>query len=221
MKTAAMVRFSHSKRLLEMWLKYYSRYFDDLYVFACELEGYDVYDEMGGLDKKYKFEIIGSDKIYSVQAHQAVFDKQEELLRDHEWVIYTDIDEFVIPSSKYKDLREFMENTKRKQAFCMGYEVFMGEGENLIDYGKPPILKQRKYWYRDITGTYNKPVLSRIKSDWSVGFHKLLDMSDEDVKKIDRTGLYMVHLKHIDNNEILKENKDLKRRIPHMVRSLI
>ena len=216
MRTAAMVRIFNDMRKLEMWLSYYSKYFDDLYVFACLTEA----GATDALAKKYKFELIGAPEMYSIPAHVQVWEKQVELLGDHDWVLYADSDEYVIPTKRYKDLRDFMEQNKEQQTHCMGYEVFMDDGEKLIDYGKPPVLKQRKYWYGDITGSYNKPALSRIKSNWVVGFHKLQEMSDMEVKEVKRTNLYLVHLKHIDE-EVATEVKARRGRIPSHVRRTI
>lgn len=216
-----MTRFAYNKTMAEVWLKYYSKYFDDLIIFVCGYENYDGYKELSTVDKKYKYETIGGSDIYSLDTHYMVFKKQKELVESYDWVIYTDLDEIVIPSSYYKDLRDYMLKSKKKQTFCAGYEVFMDDSEVPIDYGRPPILKQRKYWYKDETGSYNKPALSRVASDWAMGFHKIRDMGDEDVRRISKTGLYLVHLKHINNNEVIKDNKDRKESIPYFIRRAV
>lgn len=215
-KSAAMVRVKDDKIRFGLWLSYYSKYFDDLYVFSCGTpDGF--FDEF---HEKYKFTVIVvEDEIYGLGSHDAVFKKQEELIKENDWTLYTDMDEYVIPDPEvYKDLKDYMLKSRVKQPYCEGFEVFKSAGENDIDWSQP-ILQQRKKWVKDATGSYNKPALSKIKSDWVLGFHKLSDMADTDVKLIDNTGLYLAHVKHINDSEgvpSIAENKPEK--IPEKVK---
>ena len=202
-KNAAITRVRDNMVMLELWLSYYSRYFNDLYVIT--------YGELGAdkLLEKYKFTIlqqldedIDSGGLHSIKSLNLISETQKKLLRDHDWVLYSDVDEFVVPDPKYKDLKDFMLKSGEKQTFCEGYEIYQDEEEGGIDYSKP-ILQQRKYWVKDENGSYNKPLLSRIGSKWTHGFHKLKDMTDDEAKAIRDTGLYLLHLRDIDKENTI------------------
>lgn len=197
MKTAAMTRIHRSETLLKTWLSYYSRYFDELIVFAGMYEGKEPF-KFEELAQKYPFQLIDvKDDFYNMNTHQKVFAKQRELLVDHSWVLYSDADEIVVADpEKYDGLRHYMDTCKEDQTFCHGYEVFQADDEEPIDYDKP-LLSQRKFWCKDATRSYHKPCLSRIPTDWGEGFHYIQGMEGK-IDEIQFMGLYLVHLKPID-----------------------
>lgn len=202
-RTVAMCRFKGDNTKLELWLSYYSKYFDELYVIGCQVSESDVSD----LKKKYPFNFIYTDAIiYDLGAHQIVFNQQKELLKDHEWVLHADIDEFVVPTG-YANLKSFMRYSKKDQTFCEGFQVFKSQDEGTLDYTKP-ILQQRKYWFKDTGASYNKPCLSRVVSDWTIGFHKINSMEDGAVRNIQNTGLILIHLKYADLTGGIEELND-------------
>jgi hypothetical protein len=212
MSNAAFTRFFNNKGMLRNWLNYYSKYFDKLFVFGCELSDptrYNLpdherpaYDNVSDLIKEYNVEYLDTGlPIYSSQMYQTIFDKQKELLKEHEWVLYTDMDEIVVADQdRYKDIKDFMNRSEVKQSFCEGYNVFMGEDEDTIDWNKP-IMEQRHLWGKDVNGSYSKPALSRIPTDWVEGFHYVRWMPENEVKDIENTGLYLFHLKHINEKD--------------------
>ena len=218
-RSVAMVRINQKvKPLLEMWLKYYSQFFDELRVFSCGAPE----EELKELQKQYPFIIVPvSDDIYSNGAHEAVFKAQKELLKDFDWTMYTDADEIVVPNLEiYKDLKDFMKKTSDQTPLCFGYQVYKLKTEKPIDYGNA-VLNQRTHWVHDSSGSYNKPALSRVPCSWVLGFHKLTNMDDVEVRKAQDNGLYMIHLKYIDKEleDIGSENKPEK--IPDKYRSLL
>lgn len=198
MKTAAMTRIHRSKQTLGVWLDYYSRFFDELYVFTGKYNGKEA-DTFDNLKAKYNFSLIAlPDEFYSMTCHEKVFAKQRELLVDHSWVIYSDTDEIVIADpEKYDGLRHFMADTKLDQTFCRGYDVFQRLEELNIDYTKP-YLAQRTYWCPDATKSYHKPCLSRIPTDWAEGFHYIKGREQEIEELSLNTDLFLIHLKHAD-----------------------
>ncbi len=199
MRRAAMVRIHKSEVLLALWLSYYSRYFEDIHVFAGSYEGSSS-GTFEDLHKEYNFNLIKMDDVfYSEAMHHAVFAKQKELLVDHEWVLYADADEFVIADpEKYDGLRHFMDVCKLDQTYCEGFEVFQSEGEYPLDYSKP-ILQQRKFWCKDGTKSYSKPLLSRVPTDWDLGFHYIKG-EQQNIENIKDTGLFLLHMKHADTS---------------------
>ena len=172
--------------------------------------------------KDYKFTFIPTDiDVESLGLLSFMSEKQVELLKDYDWVLHTDLDEFIIADPlKYEDLKDFMSKTQSKQTFCEGYEIFKRIGQPPLDYSKP-ILEQRKYWWRDKSGSYNKPLLSRIPTRWVHGFHYIDVMSSDEVKAIKNTGLYLVHLKHVEHDNLENVENDEGSLIPANIRRML
>jgi hypothetical protein len=186
--------FTKHKELLETWLKYYSQYFDKLVVFGHQDTGIPT-----DLKEKYEFDYVHTEvEMHSVASLYFLTEKQTEFLKDYEWVLYTDMDEIVIADPrKYKDLKDFMDKSDEKQTYCEGYELYKGQDERPIDRWKP-IMPQRKYWWRSVNGSYNKPALSRTPSKWVHGFHSLEGETADFAKGHKDTGLYLIHMRHVD-----------------------
>ena len=242
MKTLVYTVIQNDMVMLDLWLKYYSRYFDNLFVIKwMTKKRYDPYFKR--LSKKYKidFDSMGKEDVlrYGANMGARIFiqKKQAEFLalpNEYDWVLYCNCDEILAPR-KGKNLRDFMKkNTHRKWVACEGYEVIQAEGEGPIDYSKP-YLRQRKYWIKNFN--YNKIILSRVYLDWVDGTHKLAKMTDDESRAFKNTGLYLVHLKHADLNpkgkrdfgpfktnpdpNIMQHWLDKKEPIPEHIRKLI
>lgn len=221
-RKAAFTRVLDDKEKLELWLSYYSKYFEDLYVI-----GYGTIGNFAELNNKYPFtftqmarDSTATGGMHSYNSLYTMKSKQRELLKNHEWVLYSDCDEFILVDyTQYKDLKDFMMRSREQQTFCEGYEIYQTDDEAGIDYTKP-ILVQRKYWWRDANGSYNKPLLSRIESDWTFGFHKLAHMTDEEVISIEKTGLYLIHLNKV-NKKNTEETQFRKSEIPKELKWLL
>ena len=194
-KNAAFTVVNNDMVILELWLSYYSRYFDHLYVLGNGTD--DSYGELKPLKEKYDFEFERVQFIDSLdQLLIRLSEKQVELLNIYKWVLYGNCDEFYITDGiKYKDLKDMMDRTWKKQIGSEGYEVIQVDGEGPLDYTKP-IFEQRKYWFKNTT--MNKISISRVPLDWVLGHHKLSTMTDDESRDIKDTGLYLVHLKHAD-----------------------
>lgn len=193
-----MVRIHRDKQLLKLWLDYYSRYFTKLMVFACRYNGAEP-DGFTDLKKRYNFELVKlPDEIYGIEAHQKVFQAQRDSFKKYTWTLYSDADEIVVADPrKYDGLRHFMDLCCDLQTFCEGYDVIQLPEEKKINY-KLPYLMQRSRWAKDTTRSYNKPLLSRIPTDWDEGFHYIKGTPPDEIEKIKDTGLYLLHLKHAD-----------------------
>lgn len=213
--------------ILRLWLKYYSRFFEDLFVIADDTNVDD--PEFKRLLETYKFKFkripFESDPTVLLSL---IREKQCEFLQDHEWVLYTNCDEYLVPY-KYKDLGELMKKCKLPYISCEAFDVFQDDGEEPIDFSKP-YLKQRKYWFKN--NSYNKTILSKVPLEWVAGCHRTSNMSDDDQRDIKDTGLYMVHLKYADmtvrrdnsayktsfEHDVLEKGKSERMEIPPKVR---
>ena len=181
--------------ILELWLSYYSKYFDYIYVLGNGTD--ESYGDLEFLRDKYEFDFERIQFMGSLdQLLVRLSAKQVELLETYKWVLYGNCDELYITDGiKYKNLKDLMNRTWKKMIASEGYEVIQNEDEGPIDYTKP-YFDQRRYWFKNTT--MNKINLSRVPLDWVLGHHKLSTMTDDESREIKDTGLYLAHLKHAD-----------------------
>lgn len=207
-KAVAMTRYRGNIHLLKGWVRYYSRYFDKLIVFY----GLNVdTTEFASLDIET---IPLGDDTYSSASHEKVWQKQKELFSEYEWVLYTDPDERVVPEPNlYKDLRDFMDRSRELQTFCEGWEVIRQENEQDFNWLED-VTSQRTLMCRDLSGSYNKPALSRVPTNWALGFHYIERTPPDEIKAIEHTGLYMFHLKHVSSTEAPNHCDKTLKKIP-------
>ena len=201
MTKAVFTMMSNEKVMLPIWLSYYSRYFkgEDIYVLTHNSQE----EHMRESREKFKFNELERNyrEIFdtSQQLH-IVKEFQKELLSKYDYVLYTDVDEIVVPDPDlYIGLDSFIDQCTDDYVYCKGYEIVHNrELESDLDISQP-LLQQRKYWAFNITTS--KPLLSKVPLSWINGFHQLTEHTNDDVvkAKIDPR-LYLLHLKRIDWN---------------------
>lgn len=187
---------------VELWLSYYCKYFDNVLLMPFNLKK-KAENKLKQLQNKYKFryEILsryGDDSLRDGEPWsfaKIVNEKQAKLIEEYDWVMYTNIDEFMVTTRKYKDLRELMDKSKKEMIPSCGYDIIQVKGEGPLDYSKP-ILEQRRYWIKN--RNYNKTLLARVCMDWAEGAHRLKSSSDDHTRAITSNELYLIHLKHAD-----------------------
>lgn len=225
---------------LKLWLSYYTRYFDDVYVFGFNCKD-TTRDNLRGLQSLFSFnwevlEQFGNDKVDGDPLVMLGFlkAKQEELLKSHKWVLFCNVDEILVTSTRYRHLKDLMDTTDKLVVPCVAYEVIQVAGEKPIDYKKPYFM-QRSYWIKN--PNYNKIILSRIALKWNAGAHQVEEVQEDESKHFFNTGLYLIHLKHVDLQRkgdfgpyfsIVKEDanitehwRDRKEKIPQHIRKLL
>jgi hypothetical protein len=202
MRVVALTQVKNEPILLPVWLKYYSKHFDDIYVSNHGGEN-DYIDE---LEKEYKFKRF-YDSGTKGWNHQALVDSvkrcQVKLLKKYDYVLYADVDEFVIPRNV--TLREYMQGLKKDIIVCTGREVLTYDDEAPIDWSKP-LLAQRRKWFPH-SAEFKCPI-SNHASDWALGFHYTKNMVtiasrnkislEEYIYSQAEPDLYMVHINKID-----------------------
>ncbi|MCM8776432.1 MAG: hypothetical protein NC930_08840 [Candidatus Omnitrophica bacterium] len=173
---------------LPIWLRYYSRVFDpdDIYVL-------DHLTSDGNIERAREiasFQVVSLDyPSYNDFAWytQTVKDKQRELLKYYDIVLFTEPDEIVYHT---RGLGVYIEGFRKNAIRCFGYEIFHKMDE------EPPIdltcsiLSQRKYWW--MRRHWNKPLLSRVPLNWIPGFHRASNCFEIDPE------LLLVHLHRFD-----------------------
>ena len=189
---------------LKLWLDYYKRYFDAIHVIGrgTRDENLPALEAMG---KEYNFThevhgILGDPR----EEAKNLSDRAAEYHRSYDWVLYCDMDEFLVADPRlYDALKDLMDCHPGPWVACTAYDVLQLEDEEPIDFEKP-YLTQRKYWIRN--KDYNKVLLSKIPIYWGAGLHQINEVNEEMSKKIDRTGLFLTHLKNADPHA---EGRDL------------
>lgn len=160
----------------ELWLKYYSQFNFHLLI----LEHVHIKSEEDLICKKtYEHKKIFHSELFDHNFMNDITEKtQNELLKNYETVIYTDIDELIMP--KNCTLEQYCFYNKKPVAQCTGY--------NLI--GEKHIVP---------CNMFNKPLITRIPVKWSIGWHNcnIQSKPDED--------LWLVHI-HRMNYEIAKKH---------------
>lgn len=199
MKNIAFTWVFNDMVALDLWARYYSRYFDELLVLCCATK--PEYDEkLKEMGEKYNLraERLEAEEFNSPMANRIIMGKQQELLKDHKWVLYCNCDEIITTRpDRYKDLKDFMGRYKGKWLWCICYEILQEEGEPWLDYSKP-ILRQRKSWLKN--PSLNKVLLSRVPLSWNDGQHQIEETKAMVPSLMKNRGLYLLHLKHADYN---------------------
>jgi hypothetical protein len=174
-KCAIFVMVKNENVFLPIWLKYYSRYIDgrDVYVFDHRSTDGSVQECL----KNFTFNVIRLDYPLSFDHiwFKFVADTVQKKLFDHyEYVIFTDVDEIILPDiNKYRGLDDYIQKLDKNYVRCIGYELI-----HLPDKEKPyntsqSILSQRRFWY--YTHWYNKTLISNQPLNWEIGFHEVPD----------------------------------------------
>lgn len=130
---------------------------------------------------------------------------QKMLLEKYEAVIFTDVDEIIVPNqqSGFETLNDFMIhflNSKETNWRVTAYSLIHlpDQHEPKFDFNKN-IFEQRMYWYRD--QVYDKPLISKIPLQWIYGFHKAANMNPTP-----HPHLILIHLHQFDLDWYLKRH---------------
>lgn len=193
MRVAAITMVYNEEYFLPIWLRYYSSQLglDHLYVVdhgstdgsVDNLECSHIRIPRADLDETVRCEMVSR--------------LQASLLSYFDVVIYTDVDEFIVPRpSKYRGLVDYCEKTPHAVSRCVGVEVFQHDSALPdLDRGRP-ILQQRPYVY--FSYWESKPLVSAVPLTWSPGFHACNEEAPLD------PDLVLFHLKFADLKHVFR-----------------
>jgi hypothetical protein len=143
-----------------------------------------------------------------------VFQFQSFLLQSYDWVLFTEVDEFVLPTPATSSVRESLLDYIRDFGVdaplavrATGFEVVQQEDE-------PPIPPDRyntggnvgltagnmldaRCWWRP-SKVYSKTLLSRIPLRWAAGFHSVEGIGSDIAAGPSSDKLTLVHLHKVD-----------------------
>ena len=225
MKKAVFTYVYSDIPFIDVWLRHYTRYFDDIYIFNIGFNNI--------LDKyknKYKFTEIKVEKDFEYKAPYVldiIEAKYKEYLKDFQWVMYSDIDEIILPNpALYTSFEHYIQEMKQPYLYCHGFEV-LHEQEPEIIWDRP-LLMQREYWLRQ--PVYDKPLLTSVPLKHVEGLHEIEGSGDPKRGILQRgdQSLFLIHIHRIDNLTKAKFSKrehfkgtDSKEKIPMIYKTLI
>lgn len=219
MRIAALTLVRNEPDFFPLWVKYYEKEVDELFVINPLHQTYP------SKWTEVKIEGDGGIPWGMIQINNTIRD----LLDRFDWVIYSDVDEYIIP--KHGDIRAFLKFKREAMFTCKGMDVFH-DGEPPIDFSKP-ILRQRKSWIP--AHAYNKTNITRIPIVLAEGAHYTQEeYSEMEERKIPlrqvveehiTPNLYLVHLKRCDKDIFVKrkgsywaDEVNLKEDIPEWIK---
>jgi hypothetical protein len=202
-RRAAFTIVRNEARYLPIWLDYYGRHFDpgDIYVLD-----HDTTDgSTAAIRDSCTVVPVHRDRIWDhVWLTGVVEDFQAFLLRTYETVLFTDVDEFIVPDpARHDGIAAYMESTEGRAACCTGYNVVhYPDEEPALDFSRRPLLEQRRYWRP--SPQYSKRLIGRVPLRWGVGFHREFNVPEAEPDP----DLYLVHLHRVDYEDCLERHRE-------------
>jgi hypothetical protein len=189
---AVLTSVANESFFFPIWLRYYSRFIEPEHLYVLDHDSTD-----GSTD---------GEGFVRVPIHNAVLDwawlweiirgEQHRLLERYRAVLYTDVDEIVVPDPAYGDLGRYLDEFSDEFVTCRGWEVLHDPQSEPPLEPAAPILAQRKWWFRNTA--YDKPLLARVPMSWRGGFHGRTDGAVNDDPR-----LFLVHLHRVDYERCL------------------
>jgi hypothetical protein len=199
--TAAVTMVYNEPNMLPRWIGYYSKNFGAA---ACYVVDHGSDDSSTAL---LDINVLRIPRSPMNDKKRAAFLSTfcSSLLQWYDKVIYTDVDEFLVPDpDSYSSLQEFCQRNETSVATAIGFNV-----QHVPDLEGPlvpnvPILRQRR-WVR-FNFAMCKPLITAVPITWTPGFH-----SSEHPTMFDR--LFLFHLHNYDLTiamQRLSKTRDMK-----------
>jgi hypothetical protein len=168
MRTAVVTMAYNEDVFLPLWLRYYTRQFGEASCYVIDHGSDD-----GSTDKLGDVNIVRIPRSPMHDKKRANFISNfcSALLEWYDVVIYTDIDEFLLPDPDvYPSLREFTDSLEPGSTVtAIGLNLtHLPDQEPDLDFNLP-ILEQRR-WVR-FAFSMCKPLVSTVPINWTPGFH--------------------------------------------------
>jgi hypothetical protein len=190
-------------RFLPVWVNHYRRHFDPADIYVLDHQSTDGSAE--GVEDLCNVVRVYRDKSFDhMWLKSTVEDFQAFLLRSYGAVLFTDVDEIVVPDpDRYPDLGAYIDAIDGPARCCTGYNVihYPEEGEPALRFDQP-LLRQRRWWHP--SPQYSKRLLGRIPLSWNVGIHIEFNAPSAQPDP----DLCLIHLHRIDYEYCLARHQD-------------
>jgi glycosyl transferase family 2 len=191
-KTAAITMVYNEPVMLPIWARYYSKNFGAAACYVVDHGSSD--NSTANLDLNVLR--IPRSPMNDTKRAEFLSSFCSSLLEWYDSVIYTDVDEFLIPDpAGYASLNDYCDKVTRPVTTAIGLDV-----QHVPDLEGPlaaqiPVLRQRR-WVR-FSLAMCKPLLTRVPIKWTPGFH-----SSDQPTVFDR--LFLFHLHNFDLDTVLQ-----------------
>jgi hypothetical protein len=196
MRVALFTIVHNESFYLNIWYKYYSKFFDNIYIID-----HNSNDSVPTKELYPKATII-RENYQEFQDHNwlnnTVNNFQKELLEKYDIVVFAEVDEIIAYAPNPNLLLEMIENMESDTITCTGFEPV----HNIIE---EPVytLEGRNYLLEDRSlgiyhSGYNKTLISKVVCNWDLGFHAILNDKMHYVELEPTDGFYLIHLHRID-----------------------
>ncbi len=199
--------------MLPLWVRHYSRYFDpqDMYVLNHDSAG-DGLDVLKGLQADHGFNVLPVHHQWSYDhlwLAKLASEFQRFLLMDRFVVVYSDVDELVLPmpGSGLYTFEDYFKQMEPAYTRCSGFEVVHHVAmEPPLDFNAP-LLHQRMWWYP--AARYSKPLVSRVPIYWQPGHHRATNVPSALAPD---PNLLLIHLHKVDCDATLRRHQEISGR---------
>ncbi|MDF3626220.1 glycosyltransferase family 2 protein [Brytella acorum] len=192
MKTAVITMVYNEKFFINFWCSYYGMQFgfENLFILDNGSTDGSTYNIPGNVIR------IPRGEFDDEKRANMISDFQSSLLYEFDSVIYTDCDEILTANNlMYSSLKEYIFHNPEGIIRAVGVDLMQDiKSEGEMDFSIP-IFRQRRYGY--ITSWESKPLITRISTRWSAGFH------DCNAPSILDKNVWLIHLKKSDFNNCL------------------
>ncbi|SFI09098.1 glycosyltransferase family 2 protein [Bradyrhizobium sp. Gha] len=187
MKIAAVTMVYNEPEYLPIWFKYYSSQIGADNCFVVDHGSDDQSVRLLSHPSTFYLPRTPQDEIKRVDSMSRLAGL---LLNYYDVVIYTDVDEIVVPSpTKYAGLLDFCSKTEVKTVTAVGLNVHQVLGdEDMLDLARP--VTQQRHWVRFVSPMC-KPLITSTPIKWGRGFHTC----DQPTNFAD---VYLFHLRYFD-----------------------
>lgn len=197
----------NGNEFFKIWYKYYTKFIPIKNIYVVNFNSND--GSTDNLDcNVLNFEGCSIENV--PQGNEIINKLKTELLKNFKYVIYTDYDEILFHP---KGLETVISSNQRYYT-PFGYEIVQNRHlERPLNFTQS-ILSQRNYWYR--YELFDKPLVTSIDFNWSLGNHSATLSSDGDPNHNYQNAVlqpnyiadfYLIHLHKVDYKHCLALNE--------------
>lgn len=179
-----------------IWRRYYSRFVEPDNLYVLDHDSTDGSTDGEGFVRIPIHNPV-TDWAWLFSTIQA---EQHRLLESYDAVLYTDVDEIIVPDPAYGDMGRYLDEFDDDFVTCRGWEVLHNPQLEAALDPDAPILAQRQWWFRNTA--YDKPLLARVPMSWQGGFHGRADGAVNDDPR-----LFLIHLHRADFDRCLQRHR--------------